>query len=858
MERSHKTTNNRPNADARRFARETKKSIKEGICKKIDVAKLENNGRTPHKFLQDLLEGHKEVCPWLTRNVVNRAYKTHMERMRDQIVRLHTAFQPPPPLPAAESRSRGGRPQGTTRDDKQNYEVATVAVTNEIATAFMVEKQEAKQEGKRLKSGRLKEIIQDRKNARGLQDIIIPYSTIRTRVRFNKVICDGKRGLQSPMLSVEPTLLRLVLQMSCIRQCLSPSDGLSLANSMIKGTEIEKEVFAWKEKFCAPAPELGRGYWAGFKKRDEHLLVSVRGQKYALDRNNWTTYANFALMYLHIGEEMEEAQVAVKLDDPVWMDKDGNIVEEGQAFGQKVTHRITRPDMFLVGDEVGGNTSQLGDGNIGGKLMLCERGTVPQRKVSNKDKHFTLMGLTALTGKPVMCILVLTGKTPKTDVETGIDMFAESIGVATDHDFFINNSGPGKRFPGGPTCNFRGKEIPCFVRWSDKGSMTSEILRDSLATLDTYKLFDTNREEGVKPFVLLDGHGSRIEMPFLEYINDPAHEWVVCIGVPYGTALWQVGNSREQNGSYKIALAKGKKELMEKKEAHLLRPTVEPYEIMILVNYAWERSFARVDKNKNAICDRGWFPYNRALLMLSEIRATMTKDERLQEIEYDILPNRQDKISELTDESRPTFDQQFLFAPATDSAKALNYSSGSSARVLDSLISHGDMMTARERIKKSQDDGRLFAEKLAEARQVTAGQIFKAGSSRLGKTVFDIKQESINREIARVKAQHEGNIQKYAATKKKADNFLALKKPYSLWTISDFKVVLAPLKTRADGKMPLKKQELQEAYLKWKDRPPKTFDGEIILHSGDSDGDSDDDDLDAMQDFGFEGPTANI
>mmetsp|Transcript_24689 Transcript_24689/g.27571 ORF Transcript_24689/g.27571 Transcript_24689/m.27571 type:complete len:138 (-) Transcript_24689:132-545(-) len=69
---------------------------------------------------------------------------------------------------------------------------------------------------------------------------------------------------------------------------------------------------------------------------------------------------------------------------------------------------------------------------------------------------------------------------------------------------------------------------------------------------------------------------------------------------------------------------------------------------------------------------------------------------------------------------------------------------------------------------------------------------------------------------------------------------------------------LAPLKTRANGKMPAKKHKLQEAYLKWMDRPPKTFDGEIILDCGDGDGDSDDDDVDPMQNFGFYGPAANI
>ena len=39
----------------------------------------------------------------------------------------------------------------------------------------------------------------------------------------------------------------------------------------------------------------------------------------------------------------------------------------------------------------------------------------------------------------------------------------------------------------------------------------------------------------------------------------------MCIGVPYGTALWQVGDSKEQNGSFNIVMYRAKKELLEKK-----------------------------------------------------------------------------------------------------------------------------------------------------------------------------------------------------------------------------------------------------------------------------------------------------
>ena len=93
--------------------------------------------------------------------------------------------------------------------------------------------------------------------------------------------------------------------------------------------------------------------------------------------------------------------------------------------------------------------------------------------------------------------------------------------------------------------------------------MTSEILRDICATLDHLEVFD--RSTGAMPFFLLDGHGSRIELPFLEYINDPLHLWCLCLGVPYGTDIWQVGDALEQNGTYNMLTTTAKMYLIQKK-----------------------------------------------------------------------------------------------------------------------------------------------------------------------------------------------------------------------------------------------------------------------------------------------------
>ena len=139
---------------------------------------------------------------------------------------------------------------------------------------------------------------------------------------------------------------------------------------------------------------------------------------------------------------------------------------------------------------------------------------------------------------------------------------------------------------------------------------------------------------------MLDGHGSRFALNFVQYVTDPLHEWAVCIGVPYGTSLWQVGDSSEQNGSYKIELARAKNELIKKKSKKQMKLTIEPYEIIPLINSAWSKSFARPLSNRKAIAARGWNPLNRNILLDETLRATMAEGDDRNEHILDIVPSQ--------------------------------------------------------------------------------------------------------------------------------------------------------------------------------------------------------------------------
>jgi hypothetical protein len=108
-----------------------------------------------------------------------------------------------------------------------------------------------------------------------------------------------------------------------------------------------------------------------------------------------------------------------------------------------------------------------------------------------------------------------------------------------------------------------------------------------LAKMDEHSLFD--RSARINNFLLCDGHRSRFEEPFLEYTLESDMPWTCCIGVPYGTAVWKVGDSPEQNVTLKIESKKAKADTVRRKICDGLPATLERSEIVRIVNIAWQK-----------------------------------------------------------------------------------------------------------------------------------------------------------------------------------------------------------------------------------------------------------------------------
>ena len=93
---------------------------------------------------------------------------------------------------------------------------------------------------KRIGKGAFMEILNEAKEKFGVGKCDVSIKTIQSRFRRNKMIV-SHCGTESPMTTVEPALVEIVIQRGQMNQPLTVDEGLQLANSMIKpGSLTEK------------------------------------------------------------------------------------------------------------------------------------------------------------------------------------------------------------------------------------------------------------------------------------------------------------------------------------------------------------------------------------------------------------------------------------------------------------------------------------------------------------------------------------------------------------------------------------------------------------------------------------------
>lgn len=105
-------------------------------------------------------------------------------------------------------------------------------------------------------------IITEAKARNGLpEETFMNRSTIVNRVSQKM---GHRHGWVSPMLAIEPYMVELIHQLARMRNPISVSDGLRLANSLISGTKIGDTVNSWRQTHSSAYrsnknPKLGMG-----------------------------------------------------------------------------------------------------------------------------------------------------------------------------------------------------------------------------------------------------------------------------------------------------------------------------------------------------------------------------------------------------------------------------------------------------------------------------------------------------------------------------------------------------------------------------------------------------------------------
>ncbi len=423
-------------------SKDLRRNFLERICEKMyNASQSSPTNKVPWGYVSNILKETKNDEPWLTKHKINFAFKKFCAK-KSQETKSLLGGEDSTIITSCSTTNTGGRPKGTTIIKKQHYRETFIAAKNEITSLFKKEQEEYRKKGETLPRGWLKNTIERVCRIRGLPiGTTVPLSTIRSRT---KAIVLTEHGPSTLMSQVEPHLVTLILAMAQARRCLGATECLTLANDLIKGTQLEKEIIERKRRRNEwtddNSPVLGKKYWKLFTRRWKHKLVSRRGQKFAIERNNSLTYHNIKKMYNDVYVALVESGNATKLEEASF-EFDGPL---------KTHYHLTHPENCLVVDEVGSDTSQKGDGHIGGAKYYCGRGWIPQNQASSNDKHFTVLGFTALNGKPVMCLVVIAGVHEKFEVECGINPDATEVGSRSDPDFFSKNQGKGKLFPMGP------------------------------------------------------------------------------------------------------------------------------------------------------------------------------------------------------------------------------------------------------------------------------------------------------------------------------------------------------------------------------------------------------------------------
>jgi hypothetical protein len=360
--------------------------------------------------------------------------------------------------------------------------IAVKKVTNWITQEYIQKRNEVEAAGGRVSDGFLGELIKQAiANDEMLDESFsVSKQTINARKKKKRPTV-WHPGTRSPVEAAEPILVSMITKAHKLNAPWTVGQCKAAMNELIKGTKIEADIIAQRIKdrcYDPSKPLLGKGWWRGFKRRNEAVVKSCVGKKYARNRSEHCTYDAIFQMYVRSFNAFVEPGNARRLPEPQHVDRDDNVVEDAvNGYGHQANIVIDNPDNIYVMDETGCNTGGRNDKNNASEKLVCPTGVTPKQEVGIKDEHFTVLPVTNLAGVLVLIVIIFEGERLLESWCFSLDVFAEEEGF-----------GPGKRYPGCQSCTVGDKKVPCYFACSPNASMTSGILKDVFEFLDEQHL----------------------------------------------------------------------------------------------------------------------------------------------------------------------------------------------------------------------------------------------------------------------------------------------------------------------------------------------------------------------------------
>ena len=135
-------------------------------------------------------------------------------------------------------------------------------------------------------------------------------------------------------------------------------EAVRVMYDLIDGTKTQEALISFQTSRKLGSHELHNRkvttcWWRGFLKHHGNEIVIKMGNKFALNRHDWTTFENIQQMYDVIYNELVDVRVAFALSEPIFTDMHANVVDESCQFGLAQSITIFSPHYILFADKAG-------------------------------------------------------------------------------------------------------------------------------------------------------------------------------------------------------------------------------------------------------------------------------------------------------------------------------------------------------------------------------------------------------------------------------------------------------------------------------------------------------------------------